>query len=342
MKKIVDANLATKKSSNRKNNQERMEEVTKTMEEVLTQGAEPLENADSKTAKEVKPKKPDRTKKSGTPVCGVYDNFTKSICKPNPGYCETIIANATKSAGGVMYASIPIELLDLDHAYQRALGPYVREMAENWDEFKAGVLCVNYRDGRFFIWDGQNRFEAAKMRGGIERLHCMIRVGWSREEEALAFAKQNERKKRLSAADVIRAEIVGGDPIAIKVKFACDNFGVTCAPRGTSHPGSLCAADRAKRIVATYGIEMLNDIFEVIRDLRWNSEIGGYKTIVLHSLRNVLLMKPARALTKKAIIDGAKGRTLKEATIEASMRYPNLNGTEAMTKLFVDMMDGNW
>ena len=303
---------------------------------------EVAETKTTKTAKAAKSKKPDRTKKSGTPVVGVYDNFTKSICKPNPGYCETIIANATKSAGGVMYASIPIELLDLDHSYQRALGPYVHEMAKNWDEFKAGVLCVNYRDGRFFIWDGQNRFEAAKMRGGIDRMHCMIRIGWSREEEALAFAKQNERKKRLSASDVIRAEIIGGDPVAIGVKSICDKYGVNCAPMSGHTPGSLHASDRAKRIVATYGTEMLNDIFELIRDLRWHSEVGGYKTIVLHSLRNVLLMKPARTLTKKAIIDGAKGRNLKEVTIAASMRYPNLNGTEAMTKLFVDMMDGNW
>ena len=303
---------------------------------------EVVETKTTKTTKAAKTKKPDRTKKSGTPVCGVYDNFAKSICKPNPGYCETIIANATKSAGGVMYASIPIELLDLDHTYQRALGPYVRDMAEHWDEFKAGVLCVNYRDGRFFIWDGQNRFEAAKMRGGIDRLHCMIRVGWNREEEALAFAKQNERKKRLSSADVIRAEIIGGDPVAMSVKAICDKYGVNCAPMNAHAPGGLHASDRAKRIVATYGAEMLNDIFEIIRDLRWNSEVGGYKTIVLHALRNVLLMKPARTLTKKAIIEGAKGRTLKEATIESSLRYPNLNGTEAMTKLFVDMMDGNW
>lgn len=305
----------------------------------------PIETAEViETATTIKPKRKRASvnKERGTTVAEPHSNLPKSVCKPNPGYCETIIANATKSAGGVLYASIPVELLDLDHVYQRELGPHVKDISENWDEFKAGVLCVNYRNGRFYIWDGQNRFTAALMRGGIDRLHCMIQVGWTQKQEALAFAKQNERKKRLSAADVIRAEIVGGDPIAIKVKHVCDKYGVICAPRNGYHPGSLCAADRAKRIVATYGDGMLSDIFEIIGNLRWNAEIGGYKTIILHALRNVLLMKPAHVLTKKAIVEGAKGRTMKEAITEASMRYPNLNGTEAMTKLFIDMIESRW
>lgn len=270
-----------------------------------------------------------------------YHNFSPSICEPNPGYCETIIANATKSAGGVMYASIPIKLLDLDRAYQRELGPHVQEIADHWDEFKAGVLWVSYRDGRFYVVDGQNRFEAAKMIG-LKRLHCMIHVGWTQKEEALAFAKQNERKKRLSSADVIRAEIIGEDPVAISVKKVCDEFGVVCAPYGGYRIGSLRAADRAKRIVATYGEDLLRDIFYMIRELGWHAEAGGYGTVVLHSIRNVLLMSVDRPATMSRMLAVNHGDTLKDFVVASKHNYPTItNGTEAMTKQWVAML-GNF
>lgn len=261
--------------------------------------------------------------------------FKGSICKPNPGYCETIIANATKSAGGVMYASVPIELIDLDTSYQRELGPHVYEIAMNWDEMRAGALCVNYRDGRFYAWDGQNRYFGAVLNGGIPRLYCMISVGWTREQEALAFAKQNERKRRLNSTDRIRAEIIGGDPIAMSVKKVCDEFGVTCVPHGGRRVGALWAADRAKRIVASYGEDMLRDIFTAIQNLEWNGEQGGYSTVVLHSLRNVLLMSNDRKATLEAMSRRTQCHELRKFMLSAKSRFPSVtNSTDAMTKLW--------
>lgn len=288
----------------------------------------------AKTAKAAK----SPVKKSTKPVEKAQKNcvgFKGSICEPNPGYCETIIANATKTAGGVMYASVPIGLIDLDTSYQRELGPHVYEIAMNWDEMRAGALCVNYRDGRFYAWDGQNRYAAAVLNGAIPRLYCMISVGWTREQEALAFAKQNERKRRLNSTDRIRAEIIGGDPIAMSVKKVCDEFGVTCVPHGGRRVGALWAADRAKRIVASYGEDMLRDIFTAIQNLEWNGEQGGYSTVVLHSLRNVLLMSKDREATLDTMRRRTQCHELRKFMLSAKSRFPSVtNSTDAMTKLW--------
>lgn len=91
-----------------------------------------------------------------------------------------------------------------------------KEIAANFDERIANEPKVSYRDGKYFVFDGQHTVAARVMlNGGNDLLiTCKVYYGMTEKEEALLFAQQTGISAPLSAGSRIRAEIFGDDPIA--------------------------------------------------------------------------------------------------------------------------------
>lgn len=266
------------------------------------------------------------------------------VCTPNQNMCEAIIANCIKSDGGVLYAAIPLELMDLDKSYQRMLKPHYKEIAGHWDENKCGVLTVSYRDGRFYVVDGQHRFEAAKI-CGVKRLYCLVHTGWTQADEARAFVQQDDLKKPVSGAAKLRAGCIWKDNTALAVKSVCDKYNVVCFPETSGQVGALTATDKAMRIVRTHGVELLDDIFHLIDRLDWRMEPNGYSGTVLYAARNVLLPRKDRDAATEMIVKamgkggfGLHPLGLRDVLNWAQREYPNLNRTEALTKAWGNLV----
>lgn len=77
--------------------------------------------------------------------------------------------------------------------YQRLLRTEkVASIAENFSEYIANEPKVSYRDGRFYVFDGQNTVEARRACNGGKDLpiRCKVFLGLSKEDEATLFALQ--------------------------------------------------------------------------------------------------------------------------------------------------------
>ena len=77
--------------------------------------------------------------------------------------------------------------------YQRVLHvEKVAHIAENFSEYVANEPKVSFRDGRFYIFDGQNTVEARRTcNGGMELpIRCKVFYGLTKEDEATLFAIQ--------------------------------------------------------------------------------------------------------------------------------------------------------
>ena len=75
--------------------------------------------------------------------------------------------------------------------YQRLLRTEkVASIAENFSEYIANDPKVSYRDGRFYVFDGQNTVEARRACNGGKDLpiRCKVFLGLSKEDEATLFA----------------------------------------------------------------------------------------------------------------------------------------------------------
>ena len=72
---------------------------------------------------------------------------------------------------------------------------------------------VSFRNGRYYVMDGQHTIEGCiLLNGGEDRpILCKVYTGLTMEQEALLFAEQNGHAAPLSAGIKLRAKVVGGD-----------------------------------------------------------------------------------------------------------------------------------
>ena len=87
--------------------------------------------------------------------------------------------------------------------YQRPLrSERVKLIVKSFDERIANEPKVSFRDGKYYVFDGQHTIDARKVMNGGKDLPilCKVYMGMNEEEEALLFAKQTGESARLIAS----------------------------------------------------------------------------------------------------------------------------------------------
>lgn len=160
-------------------------------------------------------------------------------------FCRDTMQPA-QGAMPVMQFCLPSQL-EVDPSYQRSIEngesqALIAEIATNWHWGRAQHLTVSRRDGKLFVVDGQHRLAAAKMRGDIQQLPCLIEEFANVAEEAQLFNDLNDRRRPVSAIDKFRAAIVAGDAECIAIGAAMERAGLALAPHSnptTWKPGQI-------------------------------------------------------------------------------------------------------
>ena len=105
------------------------------------------------------------------------------------------------------------------NTYQRELNTdRVHRIANHFDERIANEPKVSFRDGRYYVFDGQHTIAARVERNGGKPLMilCKVYSGLTEKEEALLFAQQTGFSADLGAGARIRALVFAGDQIACR------------------------------------------------------------------------------------------------------------------------------
>jgi hypothetical protein len=139
----------------------------------------------------------------------------------------------------VLQFMAPAELA-VDPAYQRSTESgesraLIKRIAQHWDWGQCQTLSVARRgDGSLFVIDGQHRLEAARLRGDIAQLPCVIADYPSAADEAAAFVRLNSERRALTALDLFRAAVSSGDSAALAIAQAIAEAGLALAPHGNA------------------------------------------------------------------------------------------------------------
>jgi hypothetical protein len=129
----------------------------------------------------------------------------------------------------------PVGELMIDPVYQRSIdtGPsqtLIRRIAMFWDWGLCQPLAVSRRpDGALTIVDGQHRASAAKLRGDIPHLPCVITSYANAGDEAAAFVALNQMRRPLSALDLFKAAVAAEDKEALAVLKLITDAGLQVA-----------------------------------------------------------------------------------------------------------------
>jgi hypothetical protein len=156
----------------------------------------------------------------------------------------------------------PVGELLIDPVYQRSIETgasqtLIRKIAMFWDWGYCQPLAVSRRpDGALAIVDGQHRWEAAKLRGDIPHLPCVITSYASAGDEAAAFVALNQLRRPLSAIDLFKAAVSAEDDAALAIMRLLGEAGLTLAPH-TNHtawkPGMISNIARIRECYRVNG-----------------------------------------------------------------------------------------
>lgn len=201
---------------------------------------------------------------------------------------EALVRNSHVMCG-VKYGELPVAQLLVDKSYQReARGKVVNSIASNWNIFKCKAIEVSYRDGKFYVINGQHRTMAARI-VGEEFLPCQIYINLTMEQEALLFAEQLDNVSRLTTTERMAAEVAGKDPDAIAVNDICSRYSIIIDKPAYGATGALRGLNTVQRIYRIHGEAALVWIFNIIKHCGWHNVKGGYGDAVISSLRNIYL-----------------------------------------------------
>lgn len=199
--------------------------------------------------------------------------------------------------------------LAVDELYQRdANQRAVIAIARGWDWRLCAPLTVAKRGDpvRFFVIDGQHRLEAARLRGDIAHLPCLISTFDSIAEEAGMFVEINTRRQKVSPLETFRAELAAGDKKAEQVARLVSDAGLLIARHSNPNswkPGHINAIQGIKGAVFRHGERVAAAALMDIA-IAFPSEIQRFSGRILAALYEI------RAKPPKGFDEGHLRRTL--------------------------------
>lgn len=253
---------------------------------------------------------------------------------------RTVMANAY-TLWGKKIADIPVDLLELDHSYQRIETGNAKKIADNWDKEACEFLLVSYRNGKFYVIDGQHRLIAAKIKG-IESLPCVIFTGLTKSEEARRFSIQGNGRKKLTPNDTFKANLECGNTeykevaTDMEIKRICDKYGVTITKSNFNlncSPKRLRSISRPRIIINGTGSECFEWILNVITNSNWDECVDAYEKDMLMLFRAYYIEHTRIGNMEEAtekITKVMNSMTPKELIAQAVVEYPAHTKATAM------------
>lgn len=246
--------------------------------------------------------------------------------------------------GGKVFAVVALDELHIDESYQRSLQNHVKIIARDWNPTKCDPLKINFReDGNFYVWDGQHRLEAARLRG-IKYLLCDITVGLTQEQEASLFGCQGVGIKKPDPYDIFKANVCAGEEIDTAIKSMCDDYDLL-VNRNNKKAGNLSCLTLARKIFEK-GIEdreYFEWVLELLHKAKWNEFPQSHCHRVINSLYEIRKSSgEENEFIQRKLITYLKETNPDDLLINATVKYPQFKDESKKLKLFLlDIVNGD-
>jgi hypothetical protein len=190
---------------------------------------------------------------------------------------------------------VPVGGIGVDPAYQRSTDnelsqTLIRKIARFWDWNLCQPLSLTRRaDGSLWAVDGQHRLAAAKLRGDIPHLPCVVARYATSADEASAFVALNRQRKPLTAVDLFKAALAAGDEQAHQVMNAITGAGLSVAPHSNYtawKPGMLFCVPGIQRAWQRRGPVVTRNALSALAEA-FNGQVLRYAGLLLDGLYDV-------------------------------------------------------
>jgi len=182
------------------------------------------------------------------------------------------------------------ELIVPRGTYQRELrSARVREIASKFDPCVANEPKVSFRNGRYYVFDGQHTIAALILLNGGKPLaiRCRVYHNLTEQKEAELFAEQFGEAATVAPGAKLRALIFAGDAEAIGFQKVTESVGFrlsmgqakTCSGKEKSIACVATAFDEYKRVGAAIYAEALKIVMDA-----WNGDPDSVRAETLQGV----------------------------------------------------------
>jgi hypothetical protein len=158
---------------------------------------------------------------------------------------------------------VPLDKTEVpDHAQRELKQHRVEHIAANLDLEQIGTPTVSYRDGVFYILDGQHRIAALKQFGfESDSIQCWTYEGLTEDEEAEYFLKLNDTLA-VDAMSKFRIGVNAGRDIECDIDRVVRAQGMVVSSHRT--PGAIAAVGTLRRVYGRGGPGTLSRTLRII------------------------------------------------------------------------------
>lgn len=197
---------------------------------------------------------------------------------------------------------LKISDMEINPRTQRALRlAHAEELANEFDWSKFGTPMLSFRDGRYFLLDGQHRVEGARIKGfGEKRVRCEVFSDLSEADEAALFRGRNNTKA-VGTIDNFKIGVVARDPECVEIDMVTRSVGYVVSSTSAT-PGTLQAVAALRKANSRGTLERT---LTVLRDSLGDAGMAG---VLIDGLSLVIEKHPEvtnETLTKA--ISGVRG-----------------------------------
>lgn len=176
--------------------------------------------------------------------------------------------------------------------YQRPVNDAkIEKIIRNFNPNLVNPLKVSFRDGQYWVYDGQHTLEAhRKMKGNNDfMIACIVRHGLTYEEEARLFALQNGEATKVGVSDQVKALEEAKDEFTIAFLAATRESGFDITPgKRVNRNGFISAVAKAMECYKKMGDAEYRHMLTLLKNT-WNGEKWSVENTILAGL--CLLMR---------------------------------------------------
>jgi hypothetical protein len=184
----------------------------------------------------------------------------------------------------------------VDAGYQRTLErkesqSLIRRIAQNWDWGLCQPLFVARRcDGQLYVVDGQHRLAAARLRGDLWQLPCVVASFETPAEEAAAFVALNQQRRPLNRLDLFKAALSSGDFETSQIAVAVEESGLRIASSTnleTCGAGSISNVVGLQHCYRAFGLQVLTIALQLLSEA-WPGQVLRYAGTIFPGLARIV------------------------------------------------------
>ncbi len=229
-----------------------------------------------------------------------------------------------KASADFEYREINSNLILTDEDYQHQLNTVrVSNINKEFDPDLVNEPKVSFRDGRYYVFDGQHTIALLKLRNGGRDLPilCKVFFGKTKVDEARLFEEQTGRWKRdPSASERLRSRFNRGEKLAVALVLIAEKHGFAIDFNAAKTHNRIVACAAADRIFKRYGAAMFSAVLSIMRDV-WDGAPESVSKQIMEALaifcdnydgqydRGMLVRKLRRVNPVEIIRDGNLSRS---------------------------------